>query len=276
MPEHADPLRFPLQQHLDALTARAGWFIEPDALDPTLAMFGDLVTALIDAAARHAAATHLWHLLDGPLTFLLEVISDGPIDTHEPDLLQLTELLHLRERTREQREQATHDLADACDTLNAVGLAIPTADDLASQIQRGQAGRDATVLAALVEAGFLAALTEHRATTRRYQLARLGDTIHADVDADGSFTLHSTGSDSHPHWQLTANRTVPAQLLAALVRACADAGQHEPDITAAPMPQHSDRSPATDRPPVASAPPAATHTTDTDTTGDDPHGRHDV
>ena len=33
MPEHTDPLRFPLQHHLDALTTRAGWFIEPDALD---------------------------------------------------------------------------------------------------------------------------------------------------------------------------------------------------------------------------------------------------
>lgn len=275
MPEHADPLRFPLQHHLDALTAQAGWCIEPEALDPTLAMFGDLVTALIDAAARHAAATHLWHLLDGPLTFLLEVISDGPIDTHEPGLLQLTELLHLRERTRELREQATHDLADACDTLNAVGPATPTADDLASPIQRGQAGRDATVLTALVEAGFLAALTEHRATTRRYQLGRRGDTVHADLAADGSFILHSTGSDSHPHWQLTASRTVPAQLLAALVRACASAGQHEPNHTAPPMPQHTDRSPATD-PPVAPAPPTDTHTTDTETTGEHPHGRHDV
>ncbi|GAA0902958.1 hypothetical protein [Virgisporangium aurantiacum] len=217
MPEHTDPLRFPLQHHLDAITAETGWFIEPDALDPTLAMFGDLVTALIDAAARHAAATHLWHLLDGPLTFLLEVIGDGPIDTHEPDLLQLTELVRLRERVRAQREQATHDIADACDALNTVGLTAPTTDDLPSQPPQGQADRDATVLAALAEAGFLAVLTEHRATTRRYQLAVGGDTVHADLVADGGLTLHSTGSDSHPNWQITADRTVPARLLAALV-----------------------------------------------------------
>ena len=219
MPEHTDPLRFPLQQHLDALTTRAGWFIEPDALDPTLAMFGDLVTTLIDAAARHAAATHLWHLFDGPLTFLIEVIGDGPIDTHEADLLQLTALVQLRERVRAQREQATHDIADTCDTLNAVGLTTPTTDDLPSQPPPGQADRDATVLAALAEAGFLALLTEHRAPTRRYQLAVGGDTVHADLAAEGGLTLHNTGSDSHPHWRITAGRTVPAQLLAALVGA---------------------------------------------------------
>jgi hypothetical protein len=219
MPERTDPLRFPLQHHLDALTASAGWCIEPDALDPTLAMFGDLVTALIDAAARHAAATHLWHLLDGPLTFLIEVIGDGPIDTHETDLLQLTELVRLRERVREQREQATQGITDACDTLNAVGLTTPTAGHLPSQPPQGQADRDATVLAALAEAGFLAALTEHRDATRRYQLAVGGDIIHADLAADGGLTLHSTGSDSHPHWQIIAGRTVPARLLAALIGA---------------------------------------------------------
>src|SRR5690348_4603076 len=150
MPEHTDPLRFPLQHHLDAITAEASWFIDPDALDPTLAMFGDLVSTLIDAAARHAAATHLWHLLDGPLTFLIEVLGGGPIDDHQPLLLQLTALVRQRERVRAQREQATHDSADACDTLHAVGLATSTAEDLPSRRPaHDQAGRDATVLAAL-------------------------------------------------------------------------------------------------------------------------------
>jgi hypothetical protein len=93
MPEHIDPLRFPLQHHLAALTTAAGHTIDPDAFDPTLTAFGDLIARLLDATGRHATATHLWHLLDGPLTFLVEILGDGPIDEHEDDLQQLMGLL---------------------------------------------------------------------------------------------------------------------------------------------------------------------------------------
>ncbi|MEV4511555.1 hypothetical protein AB0K00_21585 [Dactylosporangium sp. NPDC049525] len=207
MPQHTDPLRFPLQHHLDAHTKSAGWHIGPDALDPTHPRLGPLVTTLIEATARDAAATHLWHLLDAPLSFLLEVIGDGPIDNHEGDLLQLITLLQLRGRTREQREEAAADISDTCEALHAVGMTTPITADITWH-SGGQTDCGTAVLAALVDAGFLADLTEHRAA-RRHQAVIGGDSVHADLAADGGFTLHSTGHDGSPPWHITATGSTP-------------------------------------------------------------------
>ncbi|GAA3302484.1 hypothetical protein Dvina_51530 [Dactylosporangium vinaceum] len=259
MPEHTDPLRFPLQHHLDAHTTSAGWHIGPDALDPTDPRLGSLVTTLIEATARSAAATHLWHLLDAPLSFLLEVIGDGPIDNHEGDLLQLLTLLQLRGRMREQREEAAADVSDACEALHAVGMTTPVTADITWH-SGGQADRRTAVLAALVDAEFLAELTEHRAA-RRYQAVVAGDTVHADLAVDGSFTLHSTGHDGSPPWHITASGSTPARFLAALIRACTtpDADPRIPAST----PAHPGDGPTA----------ASTHTAEqTETTGEHPHG----
>lgn len=274
MHEHADPLRFPLQHHLDVLTTQAGWHLDPDALDPTLALFGELVTTLIDATARHATATHLWHLLDGPLSFLLEVITGGPIDNHDAELLLLATLLQLRERMRQQREQAAQDVSDTCDKLNAVGLTTPVTGDFPPH-RSGRTDRDTAVVAALVDAGFVAGLTEHRANSINYQTACDGDTVRADLAADGCSTLHSTGTGADAPWQVTASGSVLARPLAALIRARTTA-DHQP-TGAASTPPHPDRDcnaavdpPRTDPPWVNTRPASSTGP---ETAGRQPHGR---
>lgn len=118
------------------------------------------------------------------------------------------------------------------------------------------------MLAALVDAGFLAELTEHRAA-RRYQAVGAGDTVHAGLATDGGFTLHSTGHDGSPPWHVTATGSTPARLLAALIRACT-APDADPRVPA-PMSAHPDDGPA-----AGGAHPA--EPSEPETTGEHPHG----
>ncbi|MFC5007204.1 hypothetical protein ACFPIJ_56535 [Dactylosporangium cerinum] len=254
-----DLLRFPLQRHLTALAWHVGHDLNPDALDPTLPAFGELVSLLVDAAGRHAAATHLWHQFDEPLTFLLEVISDGPIDTHEADLQQLTALLHLRKQLLQQRQQAIRDVADACRGLTVAGVTTATRHTPAPL---DPPRRDAAPLAALDDAGFLAVLDEHRTTTRGYRLHHSSaedhtsqhddlcvGAVHADLGADGALFLSGAADGNGDPWHITASESAPTHLLTALLRAC---------------------TPSADRAPNPRGPDPA------ETTGDHPHGRRDV
>jgi hypothetical protein len=111
---------------VQALTIHAGFTIDTNELDATIAHDPDLIADWVRAAADYLTCTHLRNLLDSPIEFLRAEITASDLNDIDIYVHMLAELVERRQSLAEQADRTSAKLTAACQALRGSGLMWPT------------------------------------------------------------------------------------------------------------------------------------------------------
>lgn len=209
--------RYPLAAHLRAVTARAGYTIDPGELGPATGHHTDQVHAWVRAAARHAAATHMRNLLDDPIDFYRETTAHLPLDDIGHDVDLLADLVHRRDTLTGEQDHALTALGAACRALTGTGLLWPTGHQQSAISGHPAGGPSDELDQALAGLGFEPAAPAGEPTCVTYH--HHGQAVVVAINDDGRVGVTGHDSGGTRVWTAAFDPGTPVPVIVAAVRA---------------------------------------------------------